>query len=104
MSVRVEGAAVKPEKVEEERGKGSEMTVWTIYKKTGEWDDVIEGGPDVGGLDVVDARWAEVAHDLAERLDHVVALAEMLRASDAGLAPSRRALAAYRALAGEESE
>lgn len=28
------------------------MSVWTIYKKTGEWDDVVEG-PDVDGLEVV---------------------------------------------------
>ena len=84
-----------------ERGKGSEMTVWTIYKKTGEWDDVIEGGPDVGGLDVVDARWAEVAHDLAERLDVFVKACE-LTAGD--FPKSRAALAAYRALAGEENE
>ena len=39
------------------------MRRWTIYKRTGEWDDVIEGpdtgGPKVEGVEVIPASYTE---------------------------------------------
>ena len=98
MSVRVEGAAVKPEVWRTGRKIGR-----TIYRQVGAEpsdEDVPIGMMDTPGFAAaavdghnLGARWAEVAHDLAEALERF----------GAKTSPTvQLALAAYRALAGEE--
>ena len=79
------------------------MSKWTIRKGL---NGAVVAGPHTESVEVVDARWAEVAHDLAEAGEELLEAplpTHLDRSADRRERQAmREALAAYRALAGEE--